>query len=160
MQYFASLNVAEQVYDALLTWDILGKLEVTKVSLAFFRQFDKSVKIGSYHKGGITYNKLTSGLKEWAENTVLSIAERTPDDSVLPLVIDKTTGLPLPPRGALRSQVAVLGLKNAYNGVLPPSWVKGTKGSSRLSPGKSNVKGGDCHDSDGDYDGSQFNFEF
>lgn len=29
------------------------------------------------------------------------------------------------PAGALRSQVAVLGIHNAYNGVIPPSWAHG-----------------------------------
>ena len=31
----------------------------------------------------------------------------------------------MPPRGALRSQVAVLGAYNSYNGVIPPSWANG-----------------------------------
>jgi glucoamylase len=165
VQYFASLNIAEQVYDALHTWDILGKLEVTKVSLDFFRQFDKLVRIGTYRKGGVTYNKLTSGLKKWTEKTILSLAERTPDDYVLPLVMNKDTGLPQsPPGGALRSQVAVLGLNNAYKGVLPPSWVTGDENPWKRPSKSSIVKGGDCHGSADDYDEvydeNQFSFEF
>jgi hypothetical protein len=41
------------------------------------------------------------------------------------LIMNKTTGEPEPPRGALRSQVAVLGAYNSYNGVIPPSWANG-----------------------------------
>jgi glucoamylase len=132
VQYFASFNVAEQIFDALITWDIIGHLEVTRVSLSFFRQFDKKIKIGMYRKGSKTYRNLTSALKIWAENTLLSLAQRTPDDLILPLIMNKTTGEPVPPRGALRSQVAVLGAYHSYNGLIPPSWANGSPSSKKL----------------------------
>ena len=132
MQYFASFNVAEQIFDALITWNIIGHLEVTQVSLKFFLQFDKKIKTGSYRKGSKTYRTLTSALKIWAENTLLSLAKRTPDDLILPLIMNKTTGEPEPPRGALRSQVAVLGAYHSYNGLVPPSWANGSPGSNKL----------------------------
>jgi glucoamylase len=129
VQYFASINVAEQIFDALLTWDLIGKLEVTKVSLKFFRQIDKTIKIGTYSKDSRTYNQLTTTIRDWAENTLLSLRPRTPPDLILPLVMNNRTGEPmLPPigpNGALRSQVAVLGIHNSYNGVIPPSWANG-----------------------------------
>lgn len=125
MQYFASFNVAEQIFDALITWNIIGKIEVTPVSLKFFRQFDKKIKVGVYHKGHKTYGELTSALKHWAENTLRSLSKRTPKDLILPLIMNKTTGEPVPPRGALRSQVSVLGAHNSYKGVIPPSWAHG-----------------------------------
>jgi len=129
VQYFASINVAEQIFDALLTWDLIGKLEVTKVSLKFFRQIDKTIKIGKYSKGSRTYDQLTTTIRDWAENTLLSLRPRTPPDLILPLVMNNRTGEPmLPPigpNGALRSQVAVLGIHNSYNGVIPPSWANG-----------------------------------
>jgi glucoamylase len=132
VQYFASFNVAEQIFDALITWNIIGKLEVTKVSLKFFQQFDKKIKVGVYRKDSKTYDRLTYALKTWAENTLLSLAERTPQDLVLPLIMNKTTGEPVPPRGALRSQVAVLGAYNSHNGVIPPSWANGYPRAKKL----------------------------
>jgi len=132
VQYFASFNVAEQVFDALITWNIIGELEVTSVSLEFFQQFDKMIKVGVYRKGSETYDRLTCALKTWAENTLRSLAKRTPQDLVLPLIMNKTTGEPVPPRGALRSQVAVLGAYNSYNGVIPPSWANGYPRAKKL----------------------------
>ena len=38
----------------------------------------------------------------------------------------------MPPRGALRSQVAVLGAYNSYNGFIPPSWANGNHSSEKL----------------------------
>jgi glucoamylase len=156
VQYFASFNVAEQIFDALITWDKIGELEVTGVSLKFFRQFDKGIKKGVYGRHSKKYKQLTAALKDWAENTLLSLAQRTPPDLVLPLVMNKTTGEPVPPRGALRSQVAVLGAHNAYNGVIPPSWANGGPGSAKIRKEKPGVGGQHC---DGGHDdGSQFNF--
>jgi glucoamylase len=131
VQYFASFNVAEQIFDALITWNLIGKLEVTHVSLKFFQEFDKKIKVGVHDKGSKTYRKLTS-LKIWAENTLRSLAQRTPNDLILPLIMNKTTGEPVPPRGALRSQVAVLGAYNSYKGVIPPSWAHGSSRSRKL----------------------------
>jgi glucoamylase len=132
VQYFASFNVAEQIFDALITWNIVGELEVTNVSLKFFQQFDKNIKVGVYPTGSKTYDRLTYALKTWAENTLRSLAKRTPKDLVLPLIMNKTTGEPVPPRGALRSQVAVLGTYNSYNGVIPPSWANGNSRAKKL----------------------------
>ena len=132
MQYFASFNVAEQIFDALITWNIIGELEVTSVSLEFFQQFDKKIRVGAYRKGSKTYNRLTHDLKTWAENTLRSLAKRTPEDLVLPLIMNKTTGEPVPPRGALRSQVAVLGAYNSYKGLVPPSWANGYPRAKKL----------------------------
>ena len=132
MQYYASFNVAEQIFDALITWDIIGHLKVTRVSLKFFRQFDKKIKIGTYRKASKTYRDLTTAVKIRAENFLLSLAQRTPDDLIFPLMMNKTTGEPVPPRGALRSQVAVLGAYNSYNGLIPPSWANGGSSSKKL----------------------------
>jgi glucoamylase len=125
VQYFATFNVAEQIFDALITWDLIGSLNITRVSHKFFRQFDSHVSLGKHNKGSATYNKVTSAMRAWAENTLISLEGRTPPDFVLPLIMNKTTGEPEAPWGALRSQVAVLGAHNAYNGVIPPSWAHG-----------------------------------
>ncbi len=143
MKYFATFNVAEQIFDALITWNLVGSLNVTRVNIKFFRQFDSLVLLGKYNKGSLTYNKLTSALRAWAENTLVSLEGRTPADFVLPLNMNETTGEPAPPEGALRSQVAVLGAHNAYSGVIPPSWAHGG-GYLKNGPKNSSVNGHDC----------------
>ena len=78
----------------------------SRASLKLFRKLDNGTKIGVY---------LTAGVL--GRNTLLSLVRRTPPDLVLPLMMNKTTGEPVPSRGALRSQVAALGT--------PPSWADG-----------------------------------
>ncbi len=81
-------------------------------------------------------------MRSRAENTLVSLEPRTPADYVLPLVMDKITGEPIAPWGALRSQVAVLGVHNAYNGFKPPSWANGG-GYPNEGPNSSSIHGHD-----------------
>jgi glucoamylase len=158
VQYFASFNVAEQIYDALFTWNRIGKLEVTRVSLKFFQQFNKNIKIGVYPQNDNTYIQLTRNIRRWADNTVISLSKRTPSNLILPLVMNKTTGEPMPPWGALRSEVAVLGAHLSYYGVVPASWANGTPGYGKAPKGPSVVEDGHCGEPDVESD--QFSFEY
>ena len=121
-QFFASYNSAEQLYDALITWDQIGSLSVTRVDLKFWRQFDPKVKIGKYKKGSKTYDALTGAVHDWANKIVLQLAANTPSDYVLVECIDKEKGGPYGPRGMIRSLAAALGVIDAYNGLVPPNW--------------------------------------
>jgi len=129
--YFATLHASEQLFDALMTWDLLGELQITNLSLKFFRQFDQSVKTGTYKKGSEVYEGLTYALTSWAERTLLFLAEYMPEDYVLTMAIDRTTGLPVGPRGTIHCVVAAITVYDAYNGLIPPSWAHSA--SSRFS---------------------------
>lgn len=121
-QFFASYNSAEQLYDALITWDLIGSLNVTNVDLKFWRQFNSKVEIGKYKKGSKKYNALTKAVHNWANEIVLQLAKNTPDDYVLVECIEKNHGGPYGPRGMIRSLAAALGVYDAYNGLVPPNW--------------------------------------
>jgi glucoamylase len=134
------LGVAEQIYDALITWDLLGELEVTQLSLAFFQQFDQHVKVGRYRKCSGVYAHLTDALRNWAEKTLLFVADHIPDDYVLPMAMDRITAQPTGSRGTIHCLIASLSLYNAYKGLVPPSWYNGghsTNGCSTPIRGES-----------------------
>ena len=103
-------------------WDIIGELNVTSKTLPFFRQFDGEVAVGTYRQGSETFERLSDGVTTWAENTLILLSKHTPDDFVLPLSINGTSGEPYGPSGALRSLVAALTASDAYNGLIPPPW--------------------------------------
>ncbi|KAI9451748.1 Six-hairpin glycosidase-like protein [Lactarius psammicola] len=124
-QYFSTFNSAEQLFDAVLTWDIIGELHVTNTTLPFFRQFDQNIKVGTYRQGSETYESLTDAIIAWAEHVLLLVSEHTPDDYILPFSINGTSGEPDGPLGSLRSLVSALGARDAYNGLIPPSWAHG-----------------------------------
>lgn len=126
--YSATLHASEQIFDALMTWDLLGELQITNLSLKFFQQFDRDVKTGTYKKGSEVYESLTYSLMNWAERTLLFLAERMPEDFVLPMAIDRTTGLPVGPRATIHCLIAAISAYDAYNGLIPPSWTHGASG--------------------------------
>jgi glucoamylase len=101
---------------------MIGYLEVTPVSLKFWKQFDKRIKVGKYDKGSRGYNTLIDYVREWANKIVLQLVKATPEDYVLLECADKVTGLPYGPRGMIRSLAAALGVIDAYSGVIPPNW--------------------------------------
>ncbi|KAI0267072.1 Six-hairpin glycosidase-like protein [Gloeopeniophorella convolvens] len=126
-QYFSTFNAAEQLFDAAITWDMLGALEVTPVSLKFFRQFDGNVSVGTYTNDTEVYARLLDGIVNYASRTVLLLAQHTPDDFVLPAALDKTNGAVRGERGSARSLVSVLTARHAYLGLMPPSWANGRR---------------------------------
>jgi glucoamylase len=120
------------MFDALMTWDYIGELQVTDLSLKFFREFDQNIEVGTYYKGSRVYESLTYAITNWAERTLLFLADYTPDDYVLPMTFHGTTGEPAGPRGLIHSQTAVLGVYDAYNGLIPPSWAHGGRLNQEL----------------------------
>ncbi|KAI0266993.1 Six-hairpin glycosidase-like protein [Gloeopeniophorella convolvens] len=124
-QHFSTYNAAEQLFDALITWDLLGELAVTDLSLKFFQQFDKGIRTGTYPKGSAAYARLTRAITEHAEMTLVLLARYTPADYVPLMWIDKDTGEPGGPRGVLRNTIAALDVDHAYGGFVPPSWANG-----------------------------------
>jgi hypothetical protein len=121
-QFFASFNSAEQLYDALMTWDRIGYIDVTPVSLKFWKQFDQGISVQRYKKGSQGYDDLTNYVRGWANKVLLQLVKATPKDYLLVGCIHKVTGGPYGPRGMIRSFSAALGVMDAYKGLAPPNW--------------------------------------
>ncbi|KAI9437564.1 Six-hairpin glycosidase-like protein, partial [Lactarius indigo] len=135
-QFFSSFNSAEQLYDALITWDLIGYIEVTPVSLKFWKQFDSRIQAMTYKKGSPGYNVLTGYVREWANKIVLQLAKATPDDYVLTECVNKETGEPYGPRGMIRSLAAALGVIDAFKGLIPPNWGHPVQNSNEIPAGQ------------------------
>jgi glucoamylase len=118
------------LYDALITWDLIGYIDVTPVSLKFWNQFDHRVSVQRYKKGSQGYKVLTGYARDWANKIVLQLAKATPSDYVLVMCVNKETGEPYGPRGMIRSLAAALGVIDAYKGLVPPNWGHPIPGSS------------------------------
>jgi hypothetical protein len=55
-----------------------------------------------------------------------------PDDYVLSMVFDKVTWKPVGPQGNSHVLVTALGVHDAYNGFIPPSWAYRDRFPNRL----------------------------
>ncbi|KAH9986650.1 glucoamylase [Russula vinacea] len=119
--YLSTFAVAEQLYDALLTWNL--------------------IVIGSYPSNSRQYSQLTSAIKHFADGFVEIAANYTPSAGGLAEQFDKKTGKPLSAADLTWSYASVLTAYSAYAGVKPPSW--GAKGlivpSKCLPPPQINV---------------------
>jgi glycosyl hydrolase family 15 len=80
--YFATLHASEQLFDVLMTWGLLGELQITNLSLKFFQQFDQNVNTETYKKGSEVYESSMCALSSWAERTLLFLSEHMPEDYV------------------------------------------------------------------------------
>ena len=105
-----------------MTWDMIGHIDVTPVSLKFWKQFDERISVKRYRKSSKGYKVLTDYVHDWANKIVLQLAKATPEDYVLVQCVDKVTGKPYGPRGMVRSLAAALGVIDAYNGLAQPNW--------------------------------------
>jgi hypothetical protein len=118
------------LYDALITWDLIGHIDVTPISLKFWQQFDRGVSVQRYKKGSPGYMVLTEYVRDWANKIVLQLEKATPSDYVLVMCVEKETGEPYGPRGMIRSLAAALGVIDSYKGMVPPNWGHVIPGSS------------------------------
>jgi len=116
-----------------MTWDMIGYIDVTPVSLKFWRQFDERISIRRHRKGTPGYKLLTDYVRSWANKIVLQLVKGTPKDYVLVECANKETGEPYGPRGMVRSLEAALGVIDAYKGMIPPNWGHPIPGSPRGS---------------------------
>ena len=118
-----------------MTWDMIGYIDVTPVSLKFWKQLDDNISVMTYRKGTPGYKLLTDYVRKWANKIVLQLAKATPDDYVLVECVNKETGRPHGPRGMIRSLAAALGVIDAYKGLIPPNWGHVQKTKSKGIPG-------------------------
>jgi glucoamylase len=119
--YLSTFAVAEQLYDALLTWDSVGSVNVTSTSLDFFRQFASSISTGTYLSDSSEYLQLTSAVKSFADGFVEIAAKYTPSNGGLSEQFDKGTGQPLSAADLTWSYASVLTAAASRGGV-KASW--------------------------------------
>ncbi|KAJ7758125.1 glycoside hydrolase family 15 protein [Mycena maculata] len=120
--YLTTAAVAEQLYDALITWSAQGSLDVTATSLAFFQQFDSSVAVGTYASSTSTFKTLTAAVQTFADGFLAIHAEYTPSGGGLAEQFDRDTGVPLSALDLTWSYAAALTMFSAHAGTVPLSW--------------------------------------
>ncbi|KAL1701190.1 glycoside hydrolase family 15 protein [Schizophyllum commune] len=120
--YLNTFAVAEQLYDALTTWDQVGSIDVTSTSLAFFQQFSDSIAEGSYDSSSDEYSTLTSAIHDWADGFIEVIANYTPSDGSLAEQINKDSGEPASALDLTWSYASAVTAFNARDGFVPASW--------------------------------------
>lgn len=120
--YLSTFAVAEQLYDALLTWESVGSIQVTTTSLSFFQQFNASIDTDTYSSTSPQYTQLTSAIKTFADGFIDIAANYTPSNGGLAEQYNKSTGEPLSAADLTWSYASVLTAGASRAGVKPASW--------------------------------------
>jgi glucoamylase len=127
--YLNTLAAAEQLYDALYTWDKLGYITVTSTSLAFFNDFDTSITVGTYASSSSTYTTLYNAVKTYADGYMSIVATYAQSNGSLSEQFSRSDGSPLSAYDLTWSYAAFLTAAARRAGVVPYSWGEPTASS-------------------------------
>lgn len=120
--YLNTLAAAEQLYDALYTWNKQGFITVTSTSLAFFKDFDSSVTAGTYASSTSTYSTLYNAIKAYADGYVNIVATYAQSNGSLSEQFSRSNGQPLSAYDLTWSYASFLTVAARRDGVVPYSW--------------------------------------
>lgn len=120
--YINTAAAAEQLYDALYTWDKIGSLTVDSINQAFFRDFDSSIATGTYSSSSPEYSSLTSSIRTYADGYMSVIQQYTPNDGGLAEQFDRNTGVPLSAVDLTWSYASFLTAIARRSSAVPASW--------------------------------------
>ncbi|KAK7468998.1 glycoside hydrolase 15 protein [Stygiomarasmius scandens] len=124
--YLTTFAVAEQLYDALVIWKKQKYLEITPLSLEFFRQLLPNIQTGKYGDSTDVFNSVSSAVRNYADGFISVNAKFTPRGGNLAEQFNRTTGEPVSARDLTWSYAAAVTAFRARVGFVPDSW--GAKG--------------------------------
>jgi glucoamylase len=127
--YLNTLAAAEQLYDALYTWNKQGSITVTSTSLAFFQDFDSSITAGTYASSSSTYATLYNAVQTYADGYVNIVATYAQSNGSLSEQFSRSNGAPLSAYALTWSYAAFLTAASRRAGVVPYSWGEPTASS-------------------------------
>ena len=120
--YLTSLAAAEQLYDALYTWNKLGSITVTSTSLPFFHDLDPSITTGSYSSTSSAYSTLYNAVRAYADEFIDIVATYAHPNGSLAEQFHRADGTPLSAFDLTWSYAAFLTAVARRDGIVPYSW--------------------------------------
>ncbi|ERS97853.1 hypothetical protein HMPREF1624_06024 [Sporothrix schenckii ATCC 58251] len=120
--YLTTLAAAEQLYDALYTWNRIGSLTIDSTSLAFFKDLYSSAAVGTYSATSAAYASIVAAAKTYADGYVSIVETYAMANGSMSEQYDKSSGSPLSARDLTWSYAALLTAKMRRDSVVPPSW--------------------------------------
>lgn len=75
--YLTTMAAAEQLYDAIYQWKKLGSIEITSISLAFFKEIYSSASVGTYSSSSGTFTDIINAVKTYADGYMSIVVRAT-----------------------------------------------------------------------------------
>lgn len=126
-RYLTTLAAAEQLYDALYQWNKTGHLEVTSISLDFFRDFSATISTGIYQSSSDTYQSITSSIRNYADGYLRIVQLYTPPNGALSEQFSRDDGTPRSAADLTWSYASFLTAVARHAGHVPTSWGESTE---------------------------------
>ena len=128
--FLTTLAAAEQLYDALYTWNKLGSLSITTTSLSFFQALYSSAAVGTYAASTSTYASIVAAVKTYADDYVAIVETYAASNGSMAEQFDRDTGAQLSARDLTWSYAALLTAKLRRDALVPKPW--GETGASSV----------------------------
>ncbi|KIO21051.1 hypothetical protein M407DRAFT_29315 [Tulasnella calospora MUT 4182] len=113
---------AEQLYDALYTWNKIGSITVTSTSLNFFKQFLSTATAQTYSSSSAGYATIVAGVQQMADDFILINKQYTPSSGALSEQYTRSAGTPTSAADLTWSYAAALSAFNRRAGEVPTTW--------------------------------------
>ncbi|KAF5333009.1 hypothetical protein D9758_015178 [Tetrapyrgos nigripes] len=120
--YLTTFAVTEQLYNSVIVWKRQKYLEITPISLSFFKQLMPDAKIGRYDASTDVFTTVLSAVTHFADSFILVNAKYTPTDGSLAEQYNRTTGLPESAKDLTWSYASAITAFKARDGFVPASW--------------------------------------
>ncbi|KAF8604159.1 glucoamylase [Ceratobasidium sp. AG-I] len=120
--YLATLAAAEQLYDALYSWNKQSSIAITSTSLSFFQQLYSSAAVGTYASSTTQYTAITAAVKTYADGFVAIVQQYQGSGGALAEQFSRSNGAPLSAADLTWSYASALTAFDARASHVPASW--------------------------------------
>ncbi|KAJ5129144.1 uncharacterized protein N7515_005183 [Penicillium bovifimosum] len=117
--YLCTLAAAEQLYDAIYTWNRIGSLTITSVSLGFFKDLYSAAAVGTYPSSSPAYSAIVSAVKIYADGYVGIVQRYSLSDGAMSEQFSKSDGSQLSAKDLTWSYAALLTANERRNAIVP-----------------------------------------
>ncbi|PQE17371.1 glucoamylase precursor protein [Rutstroemia sp. NJR-2017a BVV2] len=120
--YICTFAAAEQLYDALWTYNSSKSITITDISQPFFDDLIPGISLGTYTSSSKQYENIIQAIQSYADGFV-SIAEQyTPSDGSLAEQFSRNNGTAMSAVDLTWSYASFLTMQRARQGKHGPSW--------------------------------------
>ncbi|CAK4030843.1 extracellular glucoamylase [Lecanosticta acicola] len=120
--YLNTFAAAEQLYDAVYTWNQTGSITITSISLAFFQAIYPSASTGTFTSSSATFTSIINAVTAYADSYMANAQQYTPSSGALAEQYSRNDGTPLSAGDLTWSYAAFLTAFNARKAAMPASW--------------------------------------
>jgi glucoamylase len=120
--YLTTFAAAEQLYDAVYQWQKQHSVEITAISLPFFKQIYPAARVGVYPSSSSTFRQILKAVSTYADGFIAINQKYTPKDGALSEQFSRENGTQLSAPDLTWSYASALTAFDAREGRVPPSW--------------------------------------